>query len=104
MDSEELKTVAAIICPMVATASLAVNVFQAWLLRTRTPTASRIQEVRDALRTILGQFDSSMIFSIPPHIEVWDKGFESIALIRQTLATSNTVIRHARSDLVPENI
>jgi hypothetical protein len=104
MDTETLKTIASIGGPMVATASLVVNVFQAWLLRTRTPTAFRVQDVRDALRTIVGQFDSSSVFTVAPHIEVWDRGFKSLALIRETLATSNTVIQHAKPNLVQTNI
>ena len=104
MDMEAVKTIAAIGGPMVAAASLTVNVLQAWLLRTTTSTASRKQDVTNALRTIIGQFDSSKIFTVPPNTEVWDKGFKSLATIRATLATSNVVIQHARSNIVPDEV
>jgi hypothetical protein len=105
MDNMEVvKTIAAIAGPIVAAASLTVNVLQAWLLRTRTSTASRKQDVTNALRTIIGQFDSSRIFTVQPHTEIWDRGFKSLATIRATLATSNTVIKHARSNIVPDEV
>jgi hypothetical protein len=95
MDSESVKTIVTVASVLVATTSLMFNVYQFRKGRNTISPALRREDVRTSIMSIVQKIDSSMLFKVPPHHELWLEGFKSLEEARSIFATANAVISHS---------
>jgi len=101
-DSVDIKTIAAVVGPVVALCSLVVNIYLFNRSQSKTAPAIRKQEIRDTLKALIAKLNSSQVVSIQPHYEHWLYGFDSMEELRSLCAAAHVVI--SNSSLPPQNV
>ena len=100
MNSLDIKVWAA---PIVAIASICVNIYLAVLLRNKRPRVSKTEEIRTSLKEMLNKLDSRLL-SEPSMQEQWDQGFLRIAEILPVCGECDRTLSSAAHGLVPNHI
>lgn len=99
----DLNKVAAVAASVIALASLALNIYQAFLLRRRRPQVDKIEEIRSSLKDLLNKLETRLLTE-PAMQEQWDQGFDRLKEILPACGNCDRTLSSAKASLVPKSV
>jgi hypothetical protein len=94
----------AIVSSTIAALSLLANIYLAYLLRNKRTNVSREDDMRTRLYNLKHKLDGTALITTPPHYELWEQGFKSLADLREVAVRSYGQLEIAPDGRVPRDL
>src|SRR5215469_9680885 len=83
----EPSVIVAIVSASIAVLSLCLSAYLGYILRNRRTPVSRDEDMRTRLYNLKHSIESTSLLTIPPHNEMWVRGFQSLEELRDKAVT-----------------